>query len=243
VAIDQASATATDQATAIDVAVSTGARVIALGSYVDVTLPGVRQAINNAASHDVVVVAAGPVPEDGSLPKQLLRVGVLNSDGTLAQEYPPGSIDVLAPGQHVATLGVAGQGPVQVSGAQYAVALAAGAAALVRGAAPGLAAEEVVDQLRTTATPVDPEQAGQPGPGGALALVNLAKAVAVTPSHAAHRVITPELADEGSGGALLFTAALLIGLSIVGGVLLLRRRGTLQPAEGDRQTMTDDWPR
>ena len=103
----------------------------------------------------------------------------------------------------------------------------------MRGAAPGLDAKEVVEQLRTTATPLDPQQGGQAGAGqgGALALVNLAKAVAVTPSHAAHRAVTPQSDDEGSGGALLVTAALLIGLSIVGGVLLLRRRGMPQPAD------------
>lgn len=243
VAVDQATATASDQATAIDVAVSTGARVIALGSYVDISLPGVRQSINNAASHDVVVVVAGPVPDDGSLPRQLLRVGVLNSDGRLAQAYPRGTIDVVAPGQDVATLGVGGQGQVQVSGAQYAVALVAGAAALVRGAAPGLPAEQVVEQLRTTATPLDPEQAGQgdSAAGTTAALVNLSKAVAVTPAAPAHRLATPQ--PGGSSGTLLATAAVLVVLSIIGGVLLLRRRARPRPAEPGSldQTGIDDW--
>jgi hypothetical protein len=173
---------------------------------------------------------------------------MLNSEGRLAQDYAPGTIDVVAPGQDVASLGVAGQGPVQVSGAQYAVALVAGAVALVRGAAPGLAAEQVVDQVRTTATPIDPGQAGQSGSaqGGALALVNLAKAVAITPTNAAHRVTTPRADDTGSsGGALLATAAVLVVLSIIGGVLLLRRRATprTEPSDGADEARIDDWSR
>jgi len=230
VAVDQHAPAATDQATAIDVAISTGARVIALGTYLDLSLPGVRQSINNAASHDVVVVAAGPLPDDGSLPRQLVRVGVLNADGRPAQDYAPGTVDVLAPGQDVTTLGVGGQGPVQVSGVQYAVALVAGAAALVRGAAPELAAEQVVDRLRTTATPLaDPGSAGQGGSDGVAVLVNLAGAVGVTPTEVGHRATAP--APRDSGTTLLITAAVLVVLSAVGGFLLLRRRGAPRSAE------------
>jgi membrane-anchored mycosin MYCP len=226
VATDKPEVAAVDQATAIAVAVSAGARVIAVGSYVDATLPEVRQAIEEAARHDVVVVVAGPVPDDGSLPPQVLRVGVLNQDGQLDQEYPPGTIDVVAPGQDVTSLGPAGQGQVQVSGAQYAVAFVAGAAALVRGASPGLTAEEVAQRLRTTATPIETPADGTAAPADTtVALVNPAKAVIQVNAAAPPRVSTPQAAPDGGArrGTLLASVAVLV-LLILGGVLLLRRR-------------------
>jgi hypothetical protein len=221
--VDQASATAIDQATAIDVAVSAGARVIALGSYVDFSIPGVRRAVNNAASHEVVVVVAGPVRDEGAVPPQLLRVGALNRDGRLARDYPAGTIDVVAPGQDVASVGPGGQGRVQVSGAQYAVALVAGAAALVRGAAPNLPAQEVVERLRTTATPLDPGDAGS-ADAGRVALVNLTKAVLAASPDATARATAPH-GDDGAGSLPVLLSAGVVALLVVGGgVLLLRRR-------------------
>lgn len=246
VAVDQPSATATDQATAIDVAVSTGARVIAVGSYVDISLPGVRQAITNAASHDVVVVVAGPVPDNASLPPQVLVVGALTSDGELAQDYPPGTVDIVAPGQDVASLGTGSQGQVQVSGGQYAVALVAGAAALVRGASPELDADQVVEQLRTTATPLQPEQSGSGDPAGdsGAAVVNLAKAVAGATPSAAARLAAPR-PDTGSGtsGATIVASAIVVVLLVLSGVLLLRlRRGTrTADPDGSASSTMDDW--
>ncbi len=230
VAVDQATATPTDQATAIDVAVSAGARVIALGSYVDISLPGVRQAISNAARHDVVVVVAGPVTDNASLPPQVLVVGVLTSDGELAQEYPPGTVDIVAPGQDVASLGTGSQGQVQVSGGQYAVALVAGAVALVRGASPGLAADQVVEQLRTTATPLEPEQSGGGGSAGGdsgAAIVNLSKAVAgATPSTPARLTAPRPDTEVGASGGTVVASVIVLVLFVLSGVLLLRlRRG------------------
>jgi hypothetical protein len=218
IAVDVASATATDQATAIDVAVSAGARVVALGSYVDIALPGVRQAVDNAARHDVVVVVAGPVPDDGSLPPQLVRVGVLDSSGGLAQDYPRGTIDVLAPGQDVASLGTAGLGQVQVSGGQYAVALVAGAAALVRGAAPALAADQVVEHLTTTSTLESTPQSATGVTGAAV--LNLAEAVL----EAVPSPVTAPGADGSSGGGTVLVSTAILALFILSGVLLLRRR-------------------
>lgn len=249
VALDEAAAAPADQATAIDVAVSTGAKVVALGSYVDISLPEVRQSIINAANHDVVVVVAGPVSDDGSLPPQVLRVGALNSDGQLAQDYPEGTIDVVAPGQDVATLGVGEQGRVQVSGAQYAVALVAGAAALVRGAAPGLPAVQVAEQLRSTGTPIESAPTGDadpsgPSPAASAPLVNLANAVAVTATPPAHRLTAPSASPQSNNSTLLVTAAVLVLLSLVGGFLLLRRRGGLPAADAGHPDGigADDWP-
>ncbi|MEV0131136.1 S8 family serine peptidase [Dactylosporangium sp. NPDC050688] len=246
VTVDQATATPTNQATAIDVAVSSGAKVIALGSYVDVSLPGVRQAINNAARHDVVVVTAAPAPDDGSLPPQLLRVGMLNGDGRLAREYPPGTVDIVAPGQNLVSLGTGRRGKIQVSGVQYAVALVAGGVALVRGKSPGLPAAEVVKQFRTTATPVDAGSSGPSGPAGddGLVVVNLTKAVAAAIPSSAARVTPPRASEEdGSGTATILISAAVLLVLVLGGVLLLRRRALRtvdwDPAEPSTQ---EEWP-
>ena len=68
IATNQPSVPVADQVTAIDVAVSAGARIIALGSYVDITASSVLAAVANAGRHDVVVVVAGPVSGEGALP-------------------------------------------------------------------------------------------------------------------------------------------------------------------------------
>jgi MYXO-CTERM domain-containing protein len=155
---------------------------------------------------------------------------VLNSDGRPAQDYPAGTIDVVAPGQNVASLATAGRGQVQVSGAQYAVALVAGAVALVRGAAPSLRADEVVERVRTTATPLDPEQTGQPA-GQVLALVNPARAVAaLAPVAPTPRAAAPVEEGGGRGGVLVVSVAVLALLALVG-VLFLRRRRVLPTTE------------
>ena len=246
---DKPEAPVADQVTAIQVAISAGARVIAVGSYVDVPQPEVRKVIEDAARHDVVVVVAGPVPDDGSLPPQLVRVGVLNRDGQLAQEYPPGTIDVVAPGEGVTSLGPGNQGQVQVSGPQYAVAFVAGTAALVRGASPTLSAEEVARQLRATATPIDSssnDPAASPAPGVA-ALVNPAQAVVLAnaPSPAARpNPIQPAMEQPAGGrGTLLVGGAVLVLLALAG-VLVLRRRRPLPASEWDTpdQSAADDWP-
>jgi membrane-anchored mycosin MYCP len=95
------STTAERAATAIQVAVSTGAQVIALGTYVNVADPAVRKAVDNAIGHNVVVVmpvrAAGKSaiagPEDG-----LLRVGGVQENRNPSAKYPANSVDLVAPG-------------------------------------------------------------------------------------------------------------------------------------------------
>jgi Subtilisin-like serine proteases len=247
---DQPEAPVADQVTAIQVAISAGARVIAVGSYVDVSQPEVRKAIDDAARHDVVVVVPGPVPDDGSLPAQLVRVGMLNRDGQLAQEYPPGTIDVVAPGQDVTSLGPGDQGGVQVSGPQYAVAFVAGTAALVRGASPTLTAEQVARQLRTTATPIDPasDDPADPATPQVAALVNPAQAVvlASAPSPAPRlNPVRPAMEHQDAGRGTLLVGAVVLVLLALAGVLMLRRRRPLPASEWDTpdQPTADDMSR
>ncbi|MDP9793669.1 subtilisin family serine protease [Catenuloplanes nepalensis] len=144
-------------ATGIQVAVSAGATVIALGSYVDVSDDAVAAAITDAIDHDVVIVCPAPAGDEGAEagPQRpgLLRVGGVGPDEQPAESYLPGGVDVTAPGIDVRTYAPGGAGPRAGSGTQYAVAFVAGTAALVRGALPDLTAEQVTRRIGSTASP------------------------------------------------------------------------------------------
>ena len=146
----------TDQVTAINVAVSAGATVIALGGYIDPTDPAIAPAIASATDHDVVVVAAARIegqPDSGSAHPAgaVLRVGGVGVDGQPVAQYVAGAVDVVAPGLNVATLGMNGAGVQSASGTPYAVAYVAGEVALVRAAYPQLTAGEVGHRIKMTA--------------------------------------------------------------------------------------------
>jgi hypothetical protein len=130
-------------ATAIDVATAAGVQVILVGVGVDASDPAVRAAVGDAIARDVVVVlpaTAAADPADG-----LLRVGAVADDRQPVTDYPGGSVDLLAPGVDVASIGQPG------SGDEYAAAFVAGVVALVRSAHPKLHAADVTRQVRDTA--------------------------------------------------------------------------------------------
>ncbi|GIF19594.1 hypothetical protein Ate02nite_23240 [Paractinoplanes tereljensis] len=131
-------------ATGISVAVAAGARVVLLGVGADASDADVRAAISDAISRDVVVVL--PAWAKGEAADGLLRVGAVGADKQPAFPYAADSIEVLAPGVSVASIGGA------VSGDEYAAAYVAGTVALVRAAHPGLRAAEVTRQVLSTAT-------------------------------------------------------------------------------------------
>ncbi|MEV4759984.1 S8 family serine peptidase [Micromonospora sp. NPDC049559] len=220
-----------DAATAIEVAASAGARVVALGAYVDLTAPAVRDAVQAALSHDVVVVAPAPtVPVAGdkaappSKPEGLLLVGGVGPDGQPAANYRPETVDVLAPGIDVASLGVGATETRANSGSQYAAAFVAGAATLVRSAYPNLSAAQVVHRIKATA-----ERAGQDGPDPVVGwgMIN--------PNAAVSMVLAGETAAAASGGTGSSPLrALTIGLVVVTGlaaVTILARRSSTRAAE------------
>jgi len=161
-------AQAADEATAISVATASGATVIALGSYVDTTNAKVVAAIQQSVDHDVVVVCAAPAASaladsDARLPTGgVVRVGGIGEDGQPTAAYRSGSVDVVAPGSSVRTLGLPGAGPVVVNGTQYAVAFVAGEAALIRAAYPSLPAAGVSERIKETATATAGAAAGAP---------------------------------------------------------------------------------
>jgi membrane-anchored mycosin MYCP len=146
-----------DQVAAIQFAVSAGAKVIALGSFVTPSDPAVAAAIAQASSHDAVVVMAAPsdsaqpAPLASAASAPVLRVGGVGIDGTLTKKYATSIVDVVAPGKQVAGLGISGTGQVAASGTQYAVAFVAGEAALVRARFPGLTNEQVIRRIEATA--------------------------------------------------------------------------------------------
>jgi membrane-anchored mycosin MYCP len=159
VAPTRSAAPAEDQASAVQVAVAAGAKVIALGSYIDPDLPAVAAVIKQAAARNVVVVAPAPARSHVSAPAiaaapGVAWVGAITINGALAWNYQPGLVDVVAPGTDVASVGIAGTGGFVGSGTQYAVAFVAGEAALVRARYPKLTAAQVVRRMELTASPV-----------------------------------------------------------------------------------------
>lgn len=228
---DAKSATASNQVTAIEVAVSTGASVIALGSFVGLDDPAVTAAITKALGHDVLIVAAAPTgsaprssPSGGSTAGAVLIVGGVDSGGKLAATYPDGVIDVVAPG--VDALTREGNGSGADSGGQYAVAYAAGQAALVRAAVPELSATEVKDRIRQTA---DKMGSGQPDQQYGWGMINIAAAVDGG-SSAGGDTATDERSSDSGGGAGRTIAMILIFMIILVAatflVVQMRRRRT-----------------
>ncbi|MGC4892294.1 S8 family serine peptidase [Micromonospora sp. DT31] len=215
-----------DAATAIEVAVSTGASVVALGSRVDLADPAVAASLSTALKHDVLVVAGAPVkptkipsPRGESAAGALLLAGGVGAGGQLAEKYLDGSVEVVAPGIEVATLGVGGSKVVGKTGTELAVAFVAGEAALIRAAQPDLTAAQVEERIRDTADPVGGQVAEGDTRYGA-GMINPTASVAPTLDGQEQ---TAAQANR-RGGALL---AVLLGFALVfgaGGFLAVRRR-------------------
>ncbi|MFC0097792.1 S8 family serine peptidase [Micromonospora marina] len=216
-----------DAATALEVAVSTGASVVALGSRVDLADPAVAASLATVLEHDVVVVAGAPVkpttlpsPSGGSRRGALVLTGGVGAGGQLAEKYLDGAVEVVAPGIEVATLGVGGGKVVGNTGTEFAVAFVAGEAALIRAAQPDLTAAQVEERIRSTADPVGGQVAeGDPRYGSGM----INPAASVAPSVEGRDPAAAE-ANRGGAGTLI---AVLLGLALVfgaGGFLAVRMR-------------------
>ncbi|WP_326557877.1 S8 family serine peptidase [Micromonospora sp. NBC_01796] len=212
-------ARSTDVETGIQVAVSAGAGVIALGGHVALDDPVVAAAVESALSHDVVVVAGAAVG-DGSTAESptrpetaLLRVGGLGADGQPATGYRPGAVQVVAPDVDPVTGTSAG------SGTPYAVAFVAGTVALVRSAFPNLSAEQVAHRIRTTAEGVG---ASLPDPGTGWGLVDPGAAVtAVLAEEGRPAAAAP---DDRDPGPVRVTVVVVLVLLLAGAAVVLTRR-------------------
>jgi subtilisin family serine protease len=192
-------------------AVQFGADVINLSLATPDDVPALRNAVEYALRHNVVVVAAAgnDLPRGGSGPfypaayPGVLAVGAVGPGGVLAafsDRRTP--VAVTAPGVNV-TSAYPGTfpdayAPVQ-NGTSFAAAFVSGVVALVRSAHPGLSAAQVVARIEATAH-------GAAGPGTGHGLVDPVRAVtAVLPAEAA----SPESASAGS--ASTNTVAVIAG--------------------------------
>lgn len=158
-------------ASAIEAAVTAGARVIALGPAIDVRTRQVALAVDAAVDHDVVVVAGAAVRHGsadesgpGYLQDGLLLVGGVDADGQPTTDLITGGIDVVAP-----------DAPAAGAAAKAApIGIVAGTVVLVRAAWPALTAREVTRRVRDTARAgalAGDDQVGQVDPAAALRLV------------------------------------------------------------------------
>ena len=140
-------------ATAVELALTGGATVVMIAVPLDGTDGRVAAAIQTATDRDaVVVLAAPPVNAPAAeLSAAALRVGAVGADDQPSSAHPPGSVDVLAPGVDIVSLGIGGPGAVQGTGADFAVPFVAGLVALVRAAEPTLSAPAIVDRVMRTA--------------------------------------------------------------------------------------------
>ncbi|MEV4844674.1 S8 family serine peptidase [Micromonospora matsumotoense] len=191
----------------IEVAVSAGATVIALGGYAKLTDPAVTEAVRSAVAHDVVVVAPASTADGSTAQSQegLLRVAGVGPDLRPVLAYPVGGVDVTAPGLDVATLGVGGGATQARTGTEYAVAYVAGVAALVRSALPGTNAVQVARRITTTA---GPGTRSSPSPEHGWGMVDPVAAVSLdqaapTPPARTGRSTWPALVAAGLGLLLL----------------------------------------
>ncbi|BFU44061.1 S8 family serine peptidase [Krasilnikovia sp. MM14-A1004] len=123
-----------------------------------------HEAIRKALAHDIVVVAAsGNRDAEGEdypgLYPEVLTVGAYGADRRIADFSVTGpQVDLVAPGDHLATTTVSKSGYGLGSGTSEATAVVSGAAALIRAKYPTMSAAEVVHRLTATA-----DDAGAPG--------------------------------------------------------------------------------
>ncbi len=229
----------------IDYAIQHGAKVISMSIGYSAPNGAVRQALADAYSRGVVVVASagnsgapggtsdgGPSPE--SFPADypgVISVGAVKSDGAVAGFSSDNlSVQVAAPGVSVPAQGRDGQ-YWWVSGTSPACALVAGVAALIKSKYPDLAPNLVATALTSTTT--DRPAGGynsQIGFGIVDAAAALAKAAKLTgdppdPASitAAARfgggpaaIAAPPIRPRGSGQLILFILLALTSLVLTG---------------------------
>lgn len=232
----------------IKYAVDQGARVINLSMAGDRDQKAVRQAVDYAIKHDVVVVAAvgnqQNTDEAGRLPSYpasyagVLGVGAVDISGARMSSSQTGPyVDLVAPGGAVLAA-TRRTGHAYVDGTSFAAPFVAGTAALVRAAWPNLTAAQVVQRLMATASParggrdsqqygagiVDPYRAVTEG----MITAPAAKIPAMTapPPDQQQLAITAwwrAAASEAKSTALLATAGTLVVI-LFGSLLVAGRR-------------------
>jgi type VII secretion-associated serine protease mycosin len=214
-------------------AVQFGADVINLSLATPDDIPALRNAVEYALNHNVVVVAAAgnDLPRGGTGPfypaayPGVLAVGAVGPGGALAafsDRHTP--VAVTAPGVNV-TSAYPGTfpeayAPVQ-NGTSFAAAFVSGVVALARSAHPELSAAQVVARIEATAH-------GGTGPGTGHGMVDPVRAVtAVLPAEQPRMAQTARAAPSGGSARTVAMAAIAgtFGLLVVlTAVLVIRRR-------------------
>ncbi|MFG1605384.1 S8 family serine peptidase [Actinoplanes sp. NPDC049265] len=233
-------------APAIKAAVEAGATVIALGNLVDTTQPEVAKAISEAAERDVVVVIGAslgsvPVNPGAKIGAGVLRVGGVGADGQRVADYRSGGIDAVAPGINVSSVAAGATGSMTASGTQYAVALVAGTAALVRAAYPDLTTEQVVHRIEATSEKMG--DAAQPDGAYGWGMINPAAAVTkVLPEEATSGDLEQpgKLASSSPGGRSTLLAAVTLVALGAAVLLVFRIRRLLKDQPGDEDDDGED---
>jgi hypothetical protein len=230
------------QAAAIEVAVSAGATVIALGSYVDVMQDTVAKAVRTALDHNIVVVAGAPVTGAAAAdpPEGLLLVAGVAADGKPAARYAPQMVDLVAPGVNVSSIGANGTKAFTGTGTQYAVALAAGAAALVRASHPELSATQVAHRLTVTSSKMKGNGPYGHGMLNPVAAITSELSEETTAGAAGSTPGSP--ASGGDGVRIAFVVTVLAAL-VLSTLLVFRFRRTMRrAAAGGGDGLDSDWP-
>ncbi|MEV4636246.1 type VII secretion-associated serine protease mycosin [Actinoplanes sp. NPDC049548] len=233
---------------AIDYAVKHGAKVINMSIGGELS-PETIDAVNRAQRADVVLVAsAGNHPEDTTVTSPallppVLAVGAVDQSGHKSAISVSGpELDIMAPGENMASTFKNGAYSVKGRGTSDAAAIVSGAAALLRSAFPSMTAEEVVERLERTAT-----DEGRPGrddeygygvvnivaalSGGKLATSSSPSGSAPTlgtPTTAPTQTVraAPEAQSTNNSTPLIVGAVIVILVAGLGGIVWARRRST-----------------
>ncbi|WP_399083254.1 S8 family serine peptidase [Streptomyces sp. BBFR2] len=151
-------------AAGIDAAVAGGAQVIDVPVALAAGSAKLTAAVKAARAEDALIIApaygaeqldsgkAAPAAYPAQLPGVVAVASLAPPEGLPDQQQPPRTApDLAAPGDNVVSVGPRGDGHFTGSGADYASAVVAGAAALVRSYRPDLTAPQVLARLQRTA--------------------------------------------------------------------------------------------
>ena len=240
-------------AAAIRYTVDSGVKVLNLSLTLFEDVPEVRQAVDYARQHDVLLIAAAgnagedgnPTPYPAAYPG-VLGVGSIDISGAKAPDSQTGDfVDLVAPG--VKVTGCSPSAGHQLwQGTSFATPFVAGTAALVRSVYPELTADQVYERLIRTATVA--RGGGDRSPEYGTGLVNPYRAVTDTtvvgeePPVAQAPVAGPETdvvaekkaaetvaADRSARGTTTVLLVTTLGALAIGGLLLAGRRRDWTP--------------
>lgn len=218
-----------DAASAIDAALREQAGIVMIPAQVRAGAGELAEALARATDQGAVVVLAAPARDAGSAAPGsrdgLLRVGAVAADDQLAGDYVPGSVDVLAPGMNVLTLGEGGE--VEATGTDFAVPFVAGLAALIRAAEPELSPSAVAQRIVDSAD----GGVGTPDAGRGWGVIDPGVALGAVPPRAS---VPGPVGDDpsadtvlavlvASGLVIFVLATILVNRAVLAGVARRQR--------------------